>query len=351
MSWLSDLARTEIRELKAYQHASWEPGLVRMHANELPWRAPLDESEAGLNCYPEPHPQALAARLAALYGVGADWVLPGRGSDEAIDLLTRSYCRAGVDAVLITPPTFGMYSVAARIQGATVIAVPLRREQQFALDSGAILAAMRPQVKLVYLCSPNNPTGNLLDRGAILELASALVGRALLVIDEAYVEFSGTPSLATALATHPALVVLRTLSKAYGLAGARCGVVLAQPEIITLLQKVIQPYAVTQLSIEAVFRTLQPEPVAVATQRVASIVAERNTLARALSALRGTVRVWPSAANFLLVDFADAATALARSRAAGLLLRDLRAYASLPQALRISVGNPEQNLRLLASLS
>jgi histidinol-phosphate aminotransferase len=351
VSWLSDLARAEIRELTAYQHASWEPGLVRLHANELPWRAPLDSSEAGLNRYPEPHPHELAARLAALYGVGVEWVLPGRGSDEAIDLLTRSYCRAGVDAVLITPPTFGMYSVAARIQGAAVIAVPLRRERQFALDATAVLAAMTPRVKLVYLCSPNNPTGNLLDRGAILELARALTGRALLVIDEAYVEFSETASLVTELATHPALVVLRTLSKAYGLAGARCGVVLAQPEIIALLQKVIQPYAVTQLSIEAVLRTLQPESMAVAAQRVAGIIAERNTLARALGAQRGTIRVWPSAANFLLVDFADAAATLARSRAAGLLLRDLRVNAALPQALRISVGSPEQNQQLLASLS
>jgi len=351
MSWLSELARAEIRDLEAYQHASWEPGLVRLHANELPWRAPLDDSEAGLNRYPEPHPHELAARLAALYGVGADWVLPGRGSDEAIDLLTRCYCRAGIDAVLITPPTFGMYSVTARIQGASVISVPLRREQQFALDAGAVLAAMTPQVKLVYLCSPNNPTGNLLERGAILELAQALTGRALLVIDEAYVEFSETTSLATELANYPALVVLRTLSKAYGLAGARCGVVLAQPEIIALLQKVIQPYAVTQLSIEAVLRTLQPEPMATAAQRVAGIVAERDALARALGAQRGTVRVWPSAANFLLVDFADAAAALARSRAAGLLLRDLRANASLPQALRISVGSREQNQQLLASLS
>jgi histidinol-phosphate aminotransferase len=351
VSWLSALARPEIRELKAYQHASWEPGLVRLHANELPWRAPLDESAAGLNRYPEPHPHELAARLAALYGVGAEWVLPGRGSDEAIDLLTRVYCRAGADAVLITPPTFGMYSVAARIQGASVIEVPLRRENGFALDAPAILAALTPQVKLVYLCSPNNPTGNLLTREAVLALASALAGRALLVLDEAYVEFSGTASLAAELAGHPALVVLRTLSKAYGLAGARCGALLAQPEVIALLQKVIQPYAVTQLSIEAVFRTLQPAQLAIAAERVAAIIAERTRLASALAAQRGTLRVWPSAANFLLVDFADATAALQRARGAGFLLRDVRAHAALAQALRISVGSPAQNEQLLASLS
>jgi histidinol-phosphate aminotransferase len=351
MSWLSDLARPEIRALKAYQHASWEPGLVRLHANELPWRAPLDDSEAGLNRYPEPHPHELAARLAALYGVGADWVLPGRGSDEAIDLLTRAYCRAEHDAVLITPPTFGMYGVAARIQGAGVIEVPLRRESGFALEPPAILAALTPRVKLVYLCSPNNPTGNLFDRAAVLSLAAGLAGRALLVLDEAYVEFSGQPSLATELASHPALVVLRTLSKAYGLAGARCGTLLAHPEVIALLRKVIQPYAVTQLSIEAVFRTLQSAALSVAARRVADLMAQRSQLASALAAQRGTLRVWPSAANFLLVDFADASATLQRAHAAGFLLRDVRAHPALASALRLSVGCQAQNEQLIASLS
>ena len=351
MSWLSDLARPEIRALKAYQHASWEPGLVRLHANELPWRAPHDASAAGLNRYPEPHPLELAARLARLYGTGADWVLPGRGSDEAIDLLTRAYCRAGSDAVLITPPTFGMYAVAAGIQGAGVIEVPLRPEQGFALQPAAVLAALTPQVKLVYLCSPNNPTGNLFDRAAVLSLADRLAGRALLVLDEAYVEFAGQPSLASELASHPALVILRTLSKAYGLAGARCGALLAHPEVIALLRKVIMPYALTQLTIEAVFRTLAPESLAIAAQRVAEIRAQRERLAAALADLPGTLRVWPSAANFLLVEFADAGAALQRSRAAGFLLRDMRAHPALPGALRLSVGTQAQNEHLIASLS
>jgi histidinol-phosphate/aromatic aminotransferase/cobyric acid decarboxylase-like protein len=153
------------------------------------------------------------------------------------------------------------------------------------------------------------------------------------------------------LRTHPALVVLRTLSKAYGLAGARCGALLAQPEVIALLRKVIQPYAVTQLSIEVVFRTLQPAHLALAAQRVAEVMAERARLASALAALRGTLRVWPSAANFLLVDFAEPARALQRARAAGLLLRDVRAHPALSAALRISVGSRAQNDQLLASLS
>ncbi|HLQ12418.1 MAG TPA: histidinol-phosphate transaminase [Steroidobacteraceae bacterium] len=351
MSWVTALARPDIQALQPYQHASWEPGLERLHANELPWRAPLDTSEAGLNRYPEPYPRQLASRLAAHYGVGAESVLPCRGSDEAIDLLTRAYCRDGRDAVLVTPPTFGMYSLAARIQGATVIEVPLRRESGFRLEPAAVLAALTPAVKLVYLCSPNNPTGNLLERAALLELARALLGRALLVIDEAYLEFSGTLSLSAELGAHPGLVLLRTLSKAYALAGARCGVLLAHPDIVALLQRVIPPYAITQLTIEIVQRALQADQLLVVRERVAALVGERDRLAIALAALPGVARVWPSAANFLLVDFEDAGAALARARAVGLLLRDLRRAPGLGQSLRISVGTPRQNDRLLESLS
>ena len=350
MNWITGIARPEILALQPYQHAAWEPGLVRLHANELPWRAPSDLSKAGLNRYPEPHPHELAARLAQLYQLDADSVLACRGSDEAIDLLTRCYARCGRDAVLVTPPTFGMYAVTARIQGASVIEVPLRPETGYRLELPAVLAAMTPAVKLVYVCSPNNPTGNLTDRALILELAAALAGRALLVIDEAYVEFSGAPSLCAALAAQPGLVVLRTLSKAHGLAGARCGAVLAHPEVIALLRRVIQPYAVTQLTIEAVFQALEPVPLAVARERVALVISERARLAAALAGRSSVRRIWPSAANFLLVEFAAAGDALGRARAAGLLVRDLRRAPTLGQALRLSVGTPEQNDRLLASL-
>jgi histidinol-phosphate aminotransferase len=350
VSWLSEIARPDIRALQPYQHASWEPGLVRLHANELPWRSDADASEAGLNRYPEPHPLALAARLAGLYGVEAESVLPCRGSDEAIDLLTRCYAQHARDAVLITPPTFGMYALCARVQGAAVIEVPLRRAAGYALDLPALLAAMQPAVKLVYLCSPNNPTGNLIDRAQVIELATALAGRALLVVDEAYVEFSNAPSLSAELDAQPGLVLLRTLSKAHGLAGARCGAVLAHPEIINLLRRVIQPYAVTQLTIEAVFRALEDGPLAAMRAHVGQVIAERERIAAALATCAAVLRVWPSAANFLLVEFADPGSALERCRAAGLLVRDLRHAPTLGQALRISVGTPAQNDRLLASL-
>ncbi len=165
MSDILALARPEIVALKAYSHAAWDPSFDRLHANELPWRAETDRSRAGLNRYPEPHPLELAARLAELYGVKPEQLLPGRGSDESIDLVVRGFCRAGVDNVIICPPTFGMYAVAARIQGAEVREVPLVRERGFALDADAVLAASDANTRVVFLCSPNNPTGNALRIG------------------------------------------------------------------------------------------------------------------------------------------------------------------------------------------
>jgi histidinol-phosphate aminotransferase len=350
MSWLTELARPEIQTLKAYEHAAWEPGLVRLHANELPWRQLNDHSQAGLNRYPEPHPHELTAALARFYGVRPECLLASRGSDEAIDLLVRSYCRAGQDAILICPPTFGMYGVAARVQGAQVLTAPLQRASGYECDFAALRAHCTDRVKLVFLCSPNNPTGNRFNAEPIAALARELEGRALLVIDEAYVEFAEAPSLAGQLGALPGVVLLRTLSKAYALAGARCGALIAHPDVVALLRRVIQPYALTQLTIEAVFAALEPQAVADAHAHRATIKTERARLADALKSHKCVRRVWPSEANFLLVEFDDAGAALERAHDVGVLVRDLRAALNPAQALRISIGSPEQNDRLLASL-
>jgi len=351
MSWVKELARADIVALKGYEHAAWEPELTRLHANELPWRSLGDDSRAGLNRYPEPQPRALIERLAALYDVAPQRVLASRGSDEAIDLLVRVFCRANIDAVMICPPTFGMYAVAARIQGADVVSVPLRAGDGFALDEEAVVKAAASHVKIVFLCSPNNPTGNLLDAKAILRVARELAGRTLVVVDEAYLEFAGSESLARQLARHSNLVVLRTLSKAHGLAGARLGSVIADPEIIKLLRKVIAPYAITQLTIEAVLQLLNAETAPAFQERIEMIRAERARVSRALGALPSVSRVWPSAANFLLAEFRDAASTLARARNARFLIRDARGYAELGSALRITIGASAQNNRLLQALS
>jgi histidinol-phosphate aminotransferase len=349
MSNILALARPDIIALKAYSHASWDPALERLHANELPWRAETDRSQAGLNRYPEPHPHALAQRLATLYGVQEQQLLPGRGSDESIDLLVRGFCRASVDNAVICPPTFGMYAVAARIQGAAVREVPLLPESGFALDAARVLGACDANTKIVFLCSPNNPTGNAMSPAAIEKLLVALSDKALVVVDEAYIEFSGDRSLTTQLARFPNLVVLRTLSKAYGLAGARVGSLIAAPEIVALLGKVIPPYSIPQLTIEAVLATLGEAQLTIQRERVAQVRAERERLSTSLATCKGVRKIWPSVANFLLVDFADPDAVLAASRDAKLLIRDMRGVA--PSALRITVGAPEQNDRLIRSLA
>ena len=342
------LARPDILELQPYQHAAWDPSLERMHANEMPWRAPGDNTSAGLNRYPEPQPKTLVERMAQLYDVPARQVLVGRGSDEAIDLLARAFCRAGVDNVVITPPTFGFYKVAARIQGARVLEVPLLTSA-FALDTDAVIAAGH-DAKIVFLCSPNNPTGNLLDEEAMLRVCRELEGRALVVVDEAYIEFSGRHSLASRIAEHPSLVVLRTLSKAYALAGARLGTLIAHPELVALLKRIIPPYAIPASTTDEVLALTEAPQRAQSVARVRTLLQDRERMRTALQASANVVRVYPSDANFLLVECRDAPAFLAAGRAAGLLVRDFTSTPGLANCLRISIGTPDQNRRLLAAV-
>jgi histidinol-phosphate aminotransferase len=341
------LARPEIVTLKPYSHAAWLPSLTRLHANEAPWRPADDTTAAGLNRYPEPQPRALIERLGQLYGVADSGVLATRGSDEAIDLLSRIYLRAGVDAILQCTPTFGMYQVAARIQGAQVIEVPLDRSRGWALDPERLLAAWRPNIKLVYLCSPNNPTANLLDSAALEAICAALDGKAIVVIDEAYVEWSRSSSLVHWLKRFSTLAILRTLSKAHALAGARIGALLAHPALIELAKRVIPPYSLAQPTVEAAMRALAPPELAAGQSRLEGLLAEREYLARGLAASPCVERVWPSDANFLLIDCGDADRFMSNALGGGMIVRDLRAHPLLPRSLRVSVGTRAHNDALL----
>lgn len=347
MNALTALARPEIATLKTYAHAAWLPSHTRLHANEVPWRPAGDASLAGLNRYPEPQPQALIDALAALYGVSGARVLATRGADDAIDILSRIFLRAGADAILQCSPTFGMYRVAAQLQGAAVVELPLNREAGWILDPEQLVAAWRPDIKLVYLCSPNNPTANLLDHAALEYICMALDGKAIVVIDEAYVEWSRSASLARWLDRFQTLAILRTLSKAQALAGARVGALLAAPELIQLGRQVIPPYALAQPSIEAALRALQPAELSATQARIEDLLAERETLRRGLQASPLVDKVWPSDANFLLIDCRDADRFMRNSLAGGLIVRDLRAHPALPRSLRVSVGTRADNAVLL----
>ncbi|MGH6609011.1 MAG: aminotransferase class I/II-fold pyridoxal phosphate-dependent enzyme, partial [Burkholderiaceae bacterium] len=224
-------------------------------------------------------------------------------------------------------------------------------EHGFALDAQAVLSAWRPEIKLVFLCTPNNPTGNSLDHDLIELLCREPGGKALVVLDEAYIEFSRNRSFAELLHRFANLVVLRTLSKAYALAGARCGALIAHPDIVSLLARVITPYALPTQTIEAVLRFTDHQHRAESAQRIELILAERVRLSEQLARLPLIHRVWPSDSNFLLIECVDADRVLSAAVSVGLIIRDPRTQPGLGNCLRISVGTPDQNSRLLHGIS
>lgn len=347
------LARPELRRLEAYRPAGYEPDCIRLNANEAPWRAPNDNSARGLNIYPPPRPLVLTERLASHYGVPPDSLLITRGSSEAIDLLVRAFCVPGHDDILICPPTFGMYQVYAAIQGAGVRRVPLQREHGFALDDAGVIAAVNKGfVKVVFLCSPNNPTGNVLDPDAVERVCVAMAERGLVVLDEAYVDFVASGSLLKLRERHPHLVVLRTLSKAHGLAGARCGSLLAAPAVVELLTRMLPPYGLPTPSLEAALASLDGDTVTLMHERIEGLRRERARVAEALEDMPQIRRVHPSEANFLLIEADSPGQLVSAARARGILIRDFSADPDLPPGcLRISIGTPEQNDRLLGVLT
>lgn len=353
MSALLDLVRPDLRDFAGYKSARSEAlrGDVWLNANESAWANPAD-AQGHSRRYPDPQPPALRARLADVYGVGADQLLVGRGSDEAIDLLVRALCVPGQDAIVVTPPVFGMYVVCARLQGARIIQVPLvDGDAGLVADLDAIgEAALAQGAKLVFLCSPSNPAGSAVPLDGIVALASALEGRALVVVDEAYGEFADGASATTLLDAHANVVVLRTLSKAHALAAARIGVVIGDTELIAVLQRCQAPYPVPTPCAELALAGLSDPALAQTRERVAVVRRERERLLYALGGLPGVRRVYPSQGNYLLVRFDDPERAFRALLSAGVVVRDQRAAPQLGDALRITIGSPEQNDRVIAAL-
>ncbi|KFL37662.1 histidinol-phosphate transaminase [Arenimonas donghaensis] len=353
MSALLELVREDLRAFAGYASArrSGSNGSIWLNANESAWRNPADGG-LGVNRYPEPQPEALRSRLASLYGVRAEQVLVGRGSDEAIDLLVRALCRPGQDAVVIAPPVFGMYAVSARLQGAPLVDVPLRDGGNgFEADLDAIAsAAIAHGAKLVFICSPANPTGQSIAAGDLRDLARRLAGRALVVVDEAYGEYSDQPSLARDIDAQPNLAVLRTLSKAHALAAARIGCLLADASLVQVLRNCQAPYPLPSPCVQLALAGLSEPALALTRQHVQTVRGERERLRAELAACPGVRRVYPSQGNYLLVRFEDASLAFARLLAAGVVVRDMRASPQLGDALRISIGKAEENDAVLSAL-
>jgi histidinol-phosphate aminotransferase len=353
MSDPTPLLRADLRGFSGYRSARQDAtaGDAWLNANESPVPNAGDACGA-LRRYPEPQPRALIDALSRLYGVAADSVLACRGSDEAIDLLVRAFCMPGRDRVAIAPPVFGMYAVCARLHGAGVEVVPAHDTGEgFRVDLAAMGDAVLSRgVRIVFLCSPGNPTGETLDGAAVVALARRVGHCAIVVVDEAYIEFDDAPSLAARVADIPNLVVLRTLSKAHALAGARVGCAIADPRIVASLARCQAPYPIAAPSVAAALSALSPAAREATDALVAEVRRERERMRASLCGLPCVRRVDASGANFLLVRFHDAQRAWERMVDAGLVVRDMRADPRLSDALRITIGTPAQNARVLEAL-
>lgn len=341
---LNRIVRPNIARLKPYSSARSEfegEAEIFLDANENAFGSPAGE---GYNRYPDPLQTELKERIAALRDVRPENIFIGNGSDEAIDLLFRIFCEPGRDECIICPPTYGMYRVSADINEVAVKEVPLRGD--FSLDAEGVVSSVGPQTKIVFICSPNNPTGNVMDRTSVLRIAESFSG--IVVVDEAYAEFAEAESLISEISKHPSIVVLRTFSKAWGMAGLRVGMAYADNAIIELMNRVKPPYNVSGIAQRAVLDALRSD------DRIRSwirqAIGERGRLAEELSRLSVVEKVFPSDANFLLVKTSDAAGIYKELIRTGIVVRDRSRVLLCEGCLRITVGTPEENDRLLESL-
>ena len=337
MNRIEELVRPNIRALCPYSTARDEyqgPLGIFLDANESPY-------PTSYNRYPDPHQKALKAQLSAIKGLPAENIFLGNGSDEAIDLLFRVFCTPGRHNAVAISPSYGMYAVAAAINDVPVREVPLGAD--FSLPEQALRAAWDTDSRLLFLCSPNNPTGNAFDPAALEALIRDFPG--IVVLDEAYADFSDKGSLRAKVLAYPNLVVLQTLSKAWGLAGLRLGMAFADARIIRLMSMVKYPYNINQAALELVSRALE-QPLE---ERVAETVAQRARMAAALPRYSFVQRVFPSDANFLLVKVDDADALYAHLLADGIIVRNRSRVPLCVGCLRITIGLPSENDQTLQS--
>lgn len=346
---IENLARQAVRDLAPYASAGRLKaiGEISLNANEWPTPPSFLKDAASLNRYPPFQDSSLLTIYGTYAGVESTQILTCRGADEAIDLLLRSFCEAGQDAIITCPPTYGMYEISAQISGVECRKIPMTPNWDIDLNA---LEKNLANVKIVFLCNPNNPTGQALDSKTLESMLEITKDRALLVIDESYGEFCPAISCIPRLQANPHLVILRTLSKAFGLAGIRCGFALANPSIITLLRKIIAPYPVPTPSLAIACRALTPENIAHMQENVALCARERNRLADGLMKCPQIDTVYPSVTNFLLFRAKDSHTLWNALVNRGILLRDQSTGYRLENCLRVSIGTPDENARLLAVL-
>ena len=338
---LTQWARPEMLALVPYTSArdtftATEGKYTFLDANENP-------NPSEVNRYPDPNQLALKKEIAFLRGCTINQLLIGNGSDEILDLLLRAFCTPSKDNVILMPPTYGMYAVLANINGVGIKEVPLTSD--FQLNTAQILAAVDPNTKAIFFCSPNNPSGNLFKSSDIEALLNGFDG--LVVIDEAYIDFTDGPSWLTELDNYSNLVVTQTLSKAFGLAGLRLGIAIAQPNIIKLLHNIKPPYNINTLSQQQAIEALSD--IEKVNKQIAELLSERNRVAAYLNKLDWVKTVFPSDANFLLMRVDDANKRYDALLAQKVVIRNRSALTNCENTLRVSIGTPEENNELMAA--
>lgn len=340
MKPLKDLVRKNIWELKPYSCARDEfkgEASVYLDANENPYGAPY-------NRYPDPRQIALKEKISKIKGVPADQIMLGNGSDEPIDLIYRIFCEPGVDNVVAIEPTYGMYGVCADVNN--VEYRPVKLDDKFDINGRETITAVDEHTKVMWFCSPNNPTGNLLTRNKLAFMCYNFPG--IVVIDEAYADFSSQESWLKTLNQFPNLIVLQTFSKAWGMASVRCGMAFASKQIIELFNKVKYPYNINLLTQQFVSERLDHEDEM--KQQVQQILAERSRMAEELQKLDCVETVYPSEANFLLVKVDDAELRYDQLMMSGVIVRNRNKVQLCEGCLRITIGTPEENKELLYNL-
>lgn len=341
---LNELLRDNIKKLVPYSSARDEfkgDASVFLDANENSLGSPLRK---WYNRYPDPLQKKVKEKLEEIKGVPADQIFLGNGSDECIDILIRAVCEPGIDNILIAPPTYGMYQVSADINNVQVKKAPLTPE--FQLDLPAIENAIDDHTKIIFLCSPNNPTGNSLLKEDIEAILNNYFG--LVVIDEAYINFSRHRSFIQELKDYPNLVVMQTLSKAWGLAALRVGMAFASEEIIAVMNKIKPPYNINQASQELALQAL--EEVGQVNDMIREIVKEREDLTKKLQVVPGVLHIFPSDANFLLVKVTAPREIYQYLLEKGIVVRDRSRVELCEGCLRITIGSPMENHKLVEAL-
>jgi len=345
---ISQRARPEILAMGGYVSArsieKATTGTIFLDANECAFEPFVGAHN--LSRYPEQQPVALQDAICRWLDVSSRHITITRGADEAIDCLIRAFCVPGKDNIVICPPTFAMYAQSATLQNAEVREA--RLDNKFDLDVKLIKQTTDKNTKIIFVCSPNNPTANLMTRARILQLCADYADTALIVVDETYVEFADSESVVPCLDAHANLVVLRTLSKSHAAAGLRCGVAVARSDVTGLLQKVLAPYPLAQPVVDAALTILSAPSQAVLAAKRRDIVARREEVAAALAACPDIVELLPSDANYLLVRVKDAADLCNKCRKSGIILRNQSHQPGLENSVRVSIGSHEDMQAFIA---